>query len=277
MIHRENRGLIVSLNEMLAAAKAPLIARMDCDDISMPDRFARQLAFLESNPAYGVVGTQRINIDEQGNRLAKEGPHYALDHQQFLSIIGKESLLCHASVMMRRALVEAVGGYHAAYRHCEDFDLWLRLSNVTQLCSLPEQLVCYRHSDGQVSQRHVVEQQIGAAISLAAYRERAAGRVDPTEHLTALPPIDALDPLFGRTGMEREVLAFVVPHVCYSRVALRGEGLSMIRRLLTLGGDCPGLWRTILRLILMKEPVLATRLLAMLVGNAARHALGGAD
>ena len=181
LIRRENKGLIVSLNELIAAATAPLLARMDCDDISMPDRFARQVAFLEANPDYGVVGSQRFNIDEQGQQLPMAGPDYALDHQQFLSNIGKESLLCHSSVMMRRDLVRAVGGYHAAFRHCEDFDLWLRLSNLTKLCSMSEKLVCYRHSADQVSKRHLTEQQLGTAVALAAYHEREAGRPDPTE------------------------------------------------------------------------------------------------
>lgn len=58
IISRENKGLIVSLNEMLAMARAPLIARMDADDISLPHRFAEQLAFLNDHPDHGVVGGQ---------------------------------------------------------------------------------------------------------------------------------------------------------------------------------------------------------------------------
>jgi hypothetical protein len=89
--------------------------------------------------------------------------------------------------MFRRDVVLAVGGYHAAFRHCEDLDLWLRLASVTKLCSLPDTLIHYRHYAGQVSSRHATEQQTGAAIARIAYHERLAGRPDPTEHLDRLP------------------------------------------------------------------------------------------
>jgi GT2 family glycosyltransferase len=270
LIQRENKGLIASLNELIAAARAPLLARMDADDVALPERFARQIDFLTAHPDCGVVGTQRINIDEAGRRIDEEGPHYALDHDQFLGIIGEHSLLCHSSVMMRADLVRSVGGYHAAFRHCEDFDLWLRLAGVTRLCSLPDALLCYRHSPDQVSKRHIVELQTGTAIALAAYRERTAGRPDPTATLAALPPLGELDALFGRSGMEREALGYLVPHICYSEVALRGDGLARIARLLDLGGYWPGLWRTVLRLVRMGEPVLAVRLAAMLVQHGVR-------
>lgn len=271
LIQRENRGLITSLNELIVAARAPLLARMDADDVALPERFARQVDFLAIHVDYGVVGSQRINIDTAGQPMAEAGPDYALDHDQFLGIIGKHSLLCHSSVMMRTGLVRAVGGYHAAFRHCEDFDLWLRLAGVTRLCSLPDTLLCYRHSPGQVSQRHIVELQTGTAVALAAYRERSAGRADPTATLTALPPLGDLDTLFGRDGMEKEVLSYLVPHLCYSEVALRGGGLARIARLLDLGGDWPGLWRTVLRLVRMGEPVLAARLAVMLAGHRSRR------
>lgn len=271
LIQRENRGLIASLNELVATARAPLLARMDADDVALPDRFARQVDFLAANPDYGVVGTQRINIDETGARMAIDGPHYALDHDGFLGVIGRDSLLCHSSVMMRAALVRAVGGYHAAFRHCEDLDLWLRLAGVTRLCSLPDALLCYRHSPDQVSQRHIVELSTGAAIALAAFRERSAGRPDPTATLVALPPLAGLDALFGRDGMEKEVLRYLVPHLCYSSVALRGEGLAQIARLLDLGGDWPGLWRTVPRLVRMGEPARAVRLAMLLAGNRLRQ------
>jgi glycosyltransferase involved in cell wall biosynthesis len=66
-IFRANKGLIVSLNQLLAEARAPIIARMDADDISLPERFARQYAFLQENPDYGVVGCWTDEMDEHGS------------------------------------------------------------------------------------------------------------------------------------------------------------------------------------------------------------------
>ena len=57
VILRENRGLVASLNQLIGEARAPLVARMDADDISHRDRFSRQLAFLAGNPDYGVIGS----------------------------------------------------------------------------------------------------------------------------------------------------------------------------------------------------------------------------
>lgn len=268
IIHRENRGLIVSLNELLTAARAPIIARMDADDIAMPDRFAQQIAFLTANPDYGVVGSMRVNIDEQGAVMAQGGPAYATDHAAFIAGIGSGSLLCHSAVMMRKNLAQSVGGYHAAFKHCEDLDLWLRMANITQICSLPEPLIHYRLSDDQVSKRHVVEQHVGAAFALAAYRERAAGRADPTATLTALPPIDAADQLFNRPGTSRAMRQFIVPHILYSPNALRGDAYAMIGDMLAQGGTCPGLWRAVLRLLRYGQPSRALGLAAKLLPRA---------
>ena len=55
-IIRENRGLIASLNQLLDESRAPLVARMDTDDVCLPERFAQQIAFLNMHPDYGVVG-----------------------------------------------------------------------------------------------------------------------------------------------------------------------------------------------------------------------------
>ncbi|MFZ1366620.1 MAG: hypothetical protein WAR58_04045, partial [Sphingorhabdus sp.] len=97
-----------------------------------------------------------------------------------------------------------------------------------------------------------------------------AGRPDPTEALTALPPLDKLDALFGRQGMEKEVLAFVIPHLCYSKEAMQTDGLKMIGKLLQLGGNSPGLWRTVIRLVLMAEPLRALQLFAMISTHSVR-------
>lgn len=264
ILRRGNKGLIVSLNELIAAARAPLIARMDCDDIAHPARFARQIAFLDARPEYGVVGTWIDNIDANGKLAYYGGDDHPTDHAAFLDRIGHGTTLCHSSVMMRKELVVRAGGYHGAFKHCEDFDLWLRLASITQLCSLPERLMQYRHWEAQVSNRHAYTQRIGAGISLAAYRERAAGRPDPTIHLTDLPPIENLDAVFGRAGVTKEVREFVVPSIVYSQTALKSQGYDLLKQYLADGGYAPGLWKTVPRLILFGEPVRALAIAGLL-------------
>jgi glycosyltransferase involved in cell wall biosynthesis len=264
-IHRENKGLVISLNQLVNEARAPLIARMDADDICLPERFEKQIAFMAANPDHGVLGTWTADIDEHGDPYKVDGEDHPTSYEDFVSRIGKGSLICHPSVVMRRDIVLSVGGYHAAFQHCEDFDLWLRLANVTKLCSLPERLVRYRHWANQVSNRHAYVQQVGAIVSLLAYKERVAGRVDPTETLSALPPMDGLDALFGRSGVADEVRARVVPTLIYAENALKGDGFTMIVDFVKKGGTAPGLWRTAARLMRIGEPMRALGLCRALV------------
>ncbi|HUD30142.1 MAG TPA: glycosyltransferase [Novosphingobium sp.] len=266
---RENRGLVASLNEMIELARAPIVARMDADDICLPNRFSRQIAFLADHPDYGVVGTWTEDIDAAGQPYHLSGKEHPETHEAFLLAIENGwPLLCHPAAMFRRDVVRSVGGYHGAFRHCEDYDLWLRLAGVTRLASIPERLLRYRHYDSQVSSRHATEQQIGAAISYLAYRERAEGRTDPTEALDCLPAIDQLDALFGREGVSRWVRARVAPALLYSRTSLRDEGFDLLGRYLREGGDRAGMWRVVARLLRFGEPVRALRLAATLVRPA---------
>lgn len=265
-ILRENRGLIASLNQLLAEARAPLVARMDADDVSLPERFARQVAFLATHPEVGVLGTWTDDIDETGAPYPLDAPPHPLDHDQFLRAIDESlPLLCHPAVMYRRDVVLAAGGYHAAFHHCEDLDLWLRLARVTRMANLPERLLRYRHYGDQVSSRHATVQQIGAAVARLAYAERKANRPDPTASLTELPPIDSLDTLFGRSGVAQAIRAKVAPGLLYSHSGLGDEGFDILRRFVREGGWCPGLWRTVGRLVLFGYPARAAQLASTLL------------
>ena len=264
-IFRENRGLIVSLNQLLGKARAPLVARMDADDICLPERFERQIAFLAGHPDHGVIGTFTCDIDEHGHPYPLTISEHPRTHDEFLDHAANGGpLLAHPSVMYRRDVVLAAGGYHAAFRHCEDFDLWLRLASRTRIANLTERLIQYRHYAGQVSRRYALEQQIGVAVSRIAYAERMAGRPDPTEQLDALPPIDELDALFGRSGVAAQARGYVARALIYSKNELRGPGFELLLRHVDEGGRGPDLWRTAARLVRFGEPRRALRLAAAL-------------
>ena len=260
-IIRENRGLVTSLNQMLADARAPIVARMDADDVCHSERFARQLAFLAQHPDHGVVGSWSEDIDEHGERLQRPGCDHPLTHEDMLAaIVAGRHVICHPAAMYRRDVVLSVGGYHGAFRHCEDYDLWLRLASVTRLANIPERLVRYRRYDGQVSARHATEQQIGTAVAQLAWREREAGRPDPTATLERLPPVDQLDSLFARPGVSRAVREQVALGLLYSAPAMKDEGFELLIRHLRDGGRREGMWRTVLRLFRFGEPARALRL-----------------
>lgn len=266
VITRENRGLVASLNQLLAEARAPLVARMDADDVCHPERFARQIAFLHAHPDHGVVGTWSEDIDEFGRPFPAGGHDQPVNNEDFIGAIEDDrSLMVHPAVTYRRDLVLSVGGYHRAYRHVEDHDLWLRLAGITKMANLPERLLRYRHYAGQVSNRHATEQQIGHSVALIAWRERQAGRPDPTADIDRLPPVGELDQLFGRKGVDREVRARLARALAFSRTSLSGDGLDHIIAHVRGGGDIGGLWRTTARLVTFGMPGRAARLAAALV------------
>lgn len=269
-IVRENRGLVASLNQLLELAQAPIIARMDADDICRPNRFERQFAYLADHPDHGVVGSWSEDMGEHGEPVFRTGADHPITHEDVLiAIAAGQQVICHPAAMYRRDVVLSVGGYHAAFRHCEDFDLWLRLASITKLGNIPERLVRYRRYDGQVSARHATEQQFGTAVAQLAWEERQAGRPDPTATLTHLPPIAQLDALFGRQGVSRQVREQVALGLLYSAQAMREEGFDLLVEHLRDGGRREGMWRTVARLLRFGEPVRALRLAATLATSPA--------
>lgn len=262
-IHQENRGLVASLNRMLHAARAPLVARMDGDDDCHPERLARQVAFLDANPDHGVVGTQSISFDDAGNRWAS--PAFPTSDAELRTQIATRNVMCHPSVVMRRDLVVAAGGYRRQFIHCEDRDLWLRLSERSRLASLPEALTYYRRTPGQVSNRHIVAQALGAAMAWLAHTEREAGRPDPFEGMDTLPSLDDLDRLLGRAGVAASVRERALPQLIYTPLGLSSEAFRMVLDQVSEGGSLPRPWRLVARLVKFGQPGRALTLAAALL------------
>ncbi|SEM45568.1 Glycosyl transferase family 2 [Sphingomonas gellani] len=266
LVEQENRGLVASLNRGFAMATGDLVARMDGDDESLPHRFERQLAFLDKHPDHGVIGAQTINIDATGKVVGLFDAYPRTD-EAFRAAMESDMLINHPSAIIDRAAFEKVGGYRPLYRHCEDYDLWLRLSEVTKLCSVEDFLHRYRLDPGQVTKRHLLPMEIGAAVAWEAHRERQAGRPDPTTALGELPSVRQLgdlDRLFGKSGVARRVRERVVPKVLWSQPALTSGGADLLCQHVADGGDRHALPRVVPRLLRFGEYRGAARLAASL-------------
>lgn len=122
--NKKNMGLGYALNRCLDLARGSYIARMDADDISMPDRLGVELDFLKLNPEYDIVSTSIIMFDENDEFCAG---HCIQEPRAKDFIVG--SPVAHPTCMIRKKCLEEVGGYSELKNtlRVEDIDLWIRL------------------------------------------------------------------------------------------------------------------------------------------------------
>ncbi len=146
-------GLAGSLNLGISKARAPLIARFDSDDISLPHRFEHQLAFLDANPHVDVLGGGLEIFNAEAGTIAIR--HYPTDPFEITRRFQITTPIAHPTVMMRKAVLERCGGYNPEFRFAEDLDLWLRLLNRdVRFANLPEVLVRYRQMSTARNPQH---------------------------------------------------------------------------------------------------------------------------
>jgi glycosyltransferase involved in cell wall biosynthesis len=130
VLHQSADGLVAALNLGLARCSAPLVARMDADDVSHPRRLELQVAYLERHPNVGVVSCLVQHFPRrgvgQGFRIYEAWLNSLRDHEQMARERFIESPLAHPSAMVRRRVLLRAGGYHDM-GWPEDYDLWLRL------------------------------------------------------------------------------------------------------------------------------------------------------
>lgn len=189
---RANQGLVPTLNEMVGLARGEFLARMDADDICMPQRFEIQIAFFKANTDHAVVGTKALLMNELGLFL---GPlEQPMDHES----IDRDHLhghcsIVHPSAMMRRASLLKVGGYREQFNSAEDLDLWLRIAEIGYVANLPNVLIHYRIHSGSISATSGATQRLSArnACETAWARRNVSGIFMAEEHWRAGDDVDS--------------------------------------------------------------------------------------
>jgi len=156
LFHQENRGLIPSLNRALHEAQGAYVARMDGDDISRPKRLEKQVRFLDSSPEIGIVGTRVDQMDAEGESNGEWNLPTDPDLVAWQLLF--HNCLCHPSVMMRRSLLEELGGYASWAAHAEDYELWTRAIFESRLANLPEKLHRLRRHGDSITDTKRAEQ-----------------------------------------------------------------------------------------------------------------------
>lgn len=146
----QNGGIVAALNHGLSVARGRYLARMDADDVALPERLAVQIGQLEAHPDWGLCGSDFIPLNESELSVASWVRHF--DPAEVAVACLFTNPICHPTVTFRRDALPPAG-YSANFPHAEDLALWIELSHQTKIANLPEQLLRYRVHPDQISRR----------------------------------------------------------------------------------------------------------------------------
>ncbi len=185
-------GLSGSSNSVVSQCRAPIIARMDGDDVSHPDRLLRQWNVLQNEPSIVAVGTLCDGIDARGRTVRPRDRWRIVRRSGFIPFP-------HGSVMFRRKAFEAIGGYREEADGGEDQDLFLRMTSQGKVVTLPDALYRYRYHQ-QNSTLHNGHREIGNGHAQDANDLMAFYRLGAMRLWAGHPPM-ILEPLLAKAPL----------------------------------------------------------------------------
>lgn len=212
-----NMGMADARNCGIQAAAGDYITFMDCDDISLPQRLEKQVAFMEAHPEVGAVGTEGELVNKD---LSQVLYRFALPQQHALIIfdmLGGVSFI-YTTVMFRRELLQAVGGYEAGRRSGEERELPWRMLKQTniQFANLPESLYRYRRHESshsatrsQVPQHQAQADEIKARILRELWGEAPAASLDRLQRIAKGQKLGWAERRHARRDMQRLIDALI--------------------------------------------------------------------
>ena len=182
VLTQENKGIAGTLNRAIELASNQWLARMDADDVMLPHRLARQIAFLHEHPDIDVLSAYVLLINESGRTIgaftspltSREAMRRALADNVLVAIP-------HPAAMLRKAAVQALGGYRACFEPADDVDLWARLLEQRYCIQvMPEFLLKWRVHAGSGSVYRTKRIMLVTRFAQRCMMERRAGRPEPT-------------------------------------------------------------------------------------------------
>jgi glycosyltransferase involved in cell wall biosynthesis len=185
LLRQAPQGIVVALNSAIAAARGPYLARIDADDRARPDRLGKQLAFMQAHADVGLLGSWAEKIDAAGTIAGRMTP--PADADTLGRLLGRTNPFIHSAVMMRTAVVRRLGGYRAAFRAAEDYDLWLRMAEVGGVANLADCLTQYRLHGANVSRSDAIRQSFSVRLAQRSAAGRRSGAGDHAGALAAPP------------------------------------------------------------------------------------------
>ena len=180
ILNETNIGLVNTLNKGIELARGNFIARMDQDDICHPERLEKQFDFVKMNPEIILVGSGCIEIDENGNKITTH--QYPSNHNKLLNNLLKlKAFFPHSSAFFNKIKVRKLGGYNINLNGAEDYDLWLRITNMGVIGCVTEPLIKLRKHSTSMTAKNMtltISLQIGSGVCQFL---RSAGYPDPSQ------------------------------------------------------------------------------------------------
>jgi GT2 family glycosyltransferase len=186
VLQQANQGVVATLNRGLREARHDWVARMDADDIAVPERIAKQAAFAEAHPEYCCIGAFMAYVGRNNQPYVRQWPgrkQMRIEKVRMAHPPDVDPMVAaipHPTAFYARQRVLQVGGYREQTFPAEDLDLWLRLAEVGRMACLPEPLLLYRLSPGGVSANSLCRQFLAKRYVLTCAEARRAGRAEPT-------------------------------------------------------------------------------------------------
>lgn len=172
--HQPNSGLTRALILGCEKAQSHLIARHDADDVSEPNRLAIQKSLLDHDSTLGFVSCWAESFTPDGAPLEKYCCNFGKSEATDRLLNHREGPPAHGTIMMRKSVYNAVGGYRACFYYGQDADLWMRMAECSQFTHAPEVLYRFLRSPKSISgsQRHI-QKQFGELGQLCRHARRA--------------------------------------------------------------------------------------------------------
>ena len=175
LIEQDNTGLTIALCRGVEASVGKFVARMDADDLSTPDRFARQVTALEADPELAAVTCHVEHFYDDGSLShvaePRGDPRLIPLYNCFTNRIGG-----HGQIMLRRSAYDLAGGYDPSYRYAQDYDLWTRLTRHGSFGVIDAMLYRFRTGHGSISSRSSEGQAENSLRICQREYERLTGR-----------------------------------------------------------------------------------------------------
>lgn len=146
--HQANQGQSSALNQGIRLASGSYIARMDADDISLPQRLEREVHFLDAHPEIGLVGTWCVKVDARtGQQRLQSLPEEDAVIRKFLTV---DNPFIHSSVMIRKSVLDMVGLYDERFIW-QDYELWVRIAKHHRMTNISEPLIIRRKHPASIT------------------------------------------------------------------------------------------------------------------------------